>query len=57
MIKNEQGVKDLSHEEKITAFFDKYKLKIEKDNFKSIDNHRKQGNNIFIKDRDGNWKL
>ena len=57
MIKNKREGNDLSREEKITAFFDKYKLKIEKDNFKSIDNHRKQGNNIFIKDRDGNWKL
>jgi len=33
MIKNEGEGNDLSNKEKILAFFDNYKLKIEKDNF------------------------
>ena len=57
MIKNEGEGNDISNKEKIIAFFDNYKLKIEKDNFQLIDNHRKEGNNILIRDRGGNWKF
>jgi len=55
MINNKQRRSDSSREEMITSFFHKSKLKIEKDNFKSIDIHRREGNNILIKQGTGNW--